>query len=213
MRKNRAKTGQTNQIKGAELLGSDSRESKPVVGPLCTRIQACGTSLGGSGKQEPHMDGVLLLLSSADTQERQQIKRWGADGSSKCCMGGEGEEGNLRPQNSILHAGKDSSCITTVLLLAKTMIFSSCCFSCVCWYHSRVTSVSCVGIRVTWGNNRYGPCVKRLWTALEFWPPPILKKRRPARHLPGDSLPTGLFPPTRHPGQHDWVPHYWGHSH
>lgn len=52
-------------------------------------------------------------------------------------------------QNSILHAGKDSSCITTVLLLARTMMPSSCCFSCVCWYHSRVTAVSCVGMRVT----------------------------------------------------------------
>lgn len=55
-------------------------------------------------------------------------------------------------QNSILQAGKDSSCITTVLLLAKTMMLSSCCFSCVCWYHSRVTAVSCVGMRVTWGD-------------------------------------------------------------
>lgn len=130
-------------------------------------VQACGTGLGGSGKQEPYGRTeccswrVQLTLGKG-----KQIKRRGADGSSKCCVGGGGEEEKLRPQNSILQAGKDSSCITTVLLLAKTMIFSSCCFSCVCWYHSRITSVSCVGIRVTWGNKRCGPHVKRL----EFLP-------------------------------------------
>ncbi|KAG7271753.1 hypothetical protein CRUP_032656 [Coryphaenoides rupestris] len=32
--------------------------------------------------------------------------------------------------------------MTTVLLDASTMMFSSCCLSWVCWYHSRVTSVS-----------------------------------------------------------------------
>ncbi len=52
--------------------------------------------------------------------------------------------------SSILHAGKDSSCITTVLLLAKTMMFKSCCFSWVSWYHSLITSVSWVGISVTY---------------------------------------------------------------
>lgn len=51
--------------------------------------------------------------------------------------------------SSILHAGKDSSCITTVLLLAKTMMLRSCCFSWVSWYHSLITSESCVGINVT----------------------------------------------------------------
>lgn len=59
-------------------------------------------------------------------------------------------------QNSILQAGKDSSCMTTVLLLARTITLSSCCFSWVCWYHSRVTSVSWVGIKVTFGGEGSG---------------------------------------------------------
>lgn len=52
--------------------------------------------------------------------------------------GGEREEeepeegGTLPAQNSILHAGKDSSCMTTVLLEAKTIMFRSCCLSWVC---------------------------------------------------------------------------------
>lgn len=71
---------------------------------------------------------------------------WGGRG----CWRREKRSGALEAQNSILQAGKDSSCMTTVLLEARTMMFRSCCLSCVCWYHSRVTSVSWVGIRVTW---------------------------------------------------------------
>lgn len=65
---------------------------------------------------------------------------------------GEGEDGRgeSTAQNSILQAGKHSSCMTTVLLEARTMMFRSCCLSWVCWYQSLVTSVSWVGIRVTW---------------------------------------------------------------
>ncbi|CAG5848670.1 unnamed protein product, partial [Menidia menidia] len=48
---------------------------------------------------------------------------------------------------SAYYAGKDSSCMTTVLLEARTIRFSSCCLSWVCWYQSRVTSLSWVGIR------------------------------------------------------------------
>lgn len=40
--------------------------------------------------------------------------------------------------------------MTTVLLLARTMMLSSCCLSWVSWYHSLITSVSWVGIKVTW---------------------------------------------------------------
>ena len=71
----------------------------------------------------------------------------GRGGSGGVRMGEEGAPEEV--QNSILQAGKDSSCMTTVLLEASTMMLSSCCFSWVCWYHSRVTSVSWVGIRVT----------------------------------------------------------------
>ena len=39
--------------------------------------------------------------------------------------------------------------MTTVLLDARTMMLRSCCLWWVCWYQSRVTSVSWVGIRVT----------------------------------------------------------------
>lgn len=67
---------------------------------------------------------------------------------------------NHEAQNSILQAGKDSSCMTTVLLEARTMMFKSCCLSWVCWYHSRVTSVSWVGITVTWGQTQED---KRRW--------------------------------------------------
>lgn len=63
--------------------------------------------------------------------------------------GGEKHSGVHEAQNSILQAGKDSSCMTTVLLEARTMMFRSCCLSWVCWYQSLVTSVSWVGIRVT----------------------------------------------------------------
>lgn len=59
--------------------------------------------------------------------------------------------------SSILHAGKDSSCITTVLLLAKTMMLRSCCFSWVSWYHSLITSESWVGIKVTC-NTKWKSC-------------------------------------------------------
>lgn len=58
--------------------------------------------------------------------------------------------------SSILHAGKDSSCMTTVLLLARTMMLRSCCFSWVSWYHSLITSESCVGIRVTYRGGEKG---------------------------------------------------------
>lgn len=59
--------------------------------------------------------------------------------------------------SSILQAGKDSSCITTVLLLAKTMMLRSCCFSWVSWYHSLITSESWVGIKVTC-NTKWKSC-------------------------------------------------------
>lgn len=71
----------------------------------------------------------------------------------------EWNEAQDQVHSSILQAGKDSSCMTTVELEASTMMFRSCCFSWVSWYHSLITSESWVGIRVTCQQRRVRVCI------------------------------------------------------
>ena len=68
------------------------------------------------------------------------------------CRSGSLGKGAQVIQNSILQAGKDSSCITTVLLLARTRTFSCCCCSC-----EEIPELVCSSINgcLTDGKGRY----------------------------------------------------------
>lgn len=100
---------------------------------------------------------------------------------------------------SILQAGKDSSCMTTVLLLARTIMFSSCCLSWVSWYHSLMTSVSWVGIRVTWRQ-------KGGTFELQHYDNNIEYGGYYMSNSPVNCFPTGSFLPAEHQGRPCWAP-------
>lgn len=107
-------------------------------------------------------ESSVSRTAAMETVSRESEKLWRSirSTSSVSKWTGEGEEERGKhcraseAQNSILQAGNDSSCMTTVLLEANTMMLRSCCLSWVCWYHSLVTTVSWVGIRVTWRARR-----------------------------------------------------------